>query len=73
MQMEVYEESNHLKCLVAYADDLFYRSTIEGFIDAYKVILTQAVENENMLLGDISLGQTVSPDMINPFAVDLIV
>ncbi|SEA06566.1 amino acid adenylation domain-containing protein [Pseudobutyrivibrio sp. ACV-2] len=73
MQMEVYEESNHLKCLVAYADDLFYRSTIEGFIDAYKAILTQAVENESMLLGDISLGQTVSPDMINPFAVDLIV
>ncbi len=53
MQLEVYDEDEKLKCLVAYDNELFEASTIEMFIETYKKIASKVCENEDILLDDL--------------------
>lgn len=70
MQMEVFEQDKTLKCLIAYADDLFERDTVLRFINQLQEIADWVCDNENELIGDMTFAESSYNSMIEAFSDD---
>ncbi len=61
LMLEVYEDKHIIKGSFLYCDKLFKESTIKNFMDLYKFIIEQVLNNTNIYLKDI---RTIHPDKL---------
>lgn len=55
MTMMLFEKENGISAMIEYNTDLFYKSTVESFINAFKYMVEYVVENEETSIGNLPL------------------
>lgn len=57
MTMMLYESENGISGMVEYNTDLFHKSTINKFIDIYKFMIKYSLNNDELAINNIPLGE----------------